>query len=618
MVEKVQHRVIVGGENGIWSGSGHIPDYQDKYPTKISYRIVNTKTHTTTQLYSVTLEQAMSQDKNRKRQVKTTTKDDANLIIPDLRLSPTPLPIGAKDDYYARMFADIEAHKQKLIEDFANEDTDVIINDDTDVIEDEDCVVGTSKEGFYRPKLGQDHEEFMRKKAELLAYRKERRKERNKATLMDEDEDLDGMPPAKPRKYRSRVIGAPPVAKKRLAEHPSFEDITMEEQPKGRGKYAQRWCFTWNNPYMDGDDLAELLEGKEEVRLGVFQLEVGADGTKHFQGYLETKKRMYTTGFHTMMAPLRMHTEHAKSGKKANFKYCTKQESRIEGPWYVKCDEDECKKAGQGKRCDVDRFAEMVLEQKGITTKVIEEMPGHAARFGKHGLNLLAMWQLARAQEEDDAFWDEQNAREDRGEETTGQQQRHLELYWGPTAIGKTTRINQRIRREGLGQKYIKDCSHKWWDGYKGEEVVVMDEFKGDTYGSIEQFNNTTNMGPWQVETKGGMACLLAKTMLFASNRHPSHWWRRNRTGDEYLNYTDARYRAMARRFKVVHWWNDEGVYTKLVNPGPRPSEDAPGNEQDLWLYEEAQWNRFWRWRDRPVQEGDDAVEMAANYFTMF
>ena len=146
-----------------------------------------------------------------------------------------------------------------------------------------------------------------------------------------------------------------------------------------------------------------------------------------------------------------------------------------------------------------------------------------------------------------------------------------------------------------------------------------MDEFKGDSYGSIEQFNNTTNMGPWQVETKGRMACLLAKTMFFASNRHPSHWWKKNKSGDEYLNSNDARYRAMVRRFKVVHWWNDAGEYTKLVNPGPRPvPNDLNGNAQDQWLYEEAQWNRFWTWRHRPAQEGDSAEEMAANYFTYF
>lgn len=554
----------------------------------------------------------MSQDKTPKRQAKLSTpKDDANLIIPDLRMCPTPLPIGAKDEYYARMFEDLETHRKKLMEAMEAEETEVIINDDTDVIEDEDLVIDLSKGGYYRPSLGTES------LAEVTERREKRRKERAKMALIEDDDDVDGIPAIKPRKSKLRVVGCPPVAKKRLAEHPSFEDVV---EPKGRGKYAQRYCFTWNNPSIDGDALAEFLEGKDEVRLAVFQLEVGINGVEHFQGYLETTKRMYTTGFHAMMAPFKMHAEHANSGKKTNFKYCTKHEGRMEGPWYVKCDEHECnnKDGKQGKRSDMDRFAEMVMEEKGITTKVIETMPGHAAKFGKHGLNLLAMWQLAKAQEEDDAFWDEENAKEDRGEETTGQRQRHLELYWGPTAIGKTTRINRRIRRDQLGRKYVKDCSHKWWDGYKGEEVVVMDEFKGDSYGSIEQFNNTTNLGPWQVETKGGMACLLAKTMFFASNRHPSHWWKKDKSGDEFLNHRDARYRAMARRFKVVHWWNDKGEYTKLENPGPRPPADADVEEQNLWLDEEAKWIQFWIWRERPSEEGDSAEEMAANYFTYF
>ena len=177
----------------------------------------------------------MSQDKTPKRQAKISPfKGDANLTIPDLRMSPTPLPIGAKDDYYARMFEDLENHRKKLMEAMEAEDTDVIINDDTDVIEDEESVIDLSKGGYYRPSLGTDN------KAEVMERREKRRKERSKMTLFEDDDNVDGIPAAKPRK-----------PKVRLAEHPSFEELNPLEV-MGRGNKCQRYCFTWNNPSIDG------------------------------------------------------------------------------------------------------------------------------------------------------------------------------------------------------------------------------------------------------------------------------------------------------------------------------------------------------------------------------
>ena len=61
-----------------------------------------------------------------------------------------------------------------------------------------------------------------------------------------------------------------------------------------------------------------------------------------------------------------MRVENAKAGRKKNFAYCTKDDTRVAGPWFVNCTAaDANRKSGnQGKRTDLDDFALVCLEYK--------------------------------------------------------------------------------------------------------------------------------------------------------------------------------------------------------------------------------------------------------------
>ena len=122
------------------------------------------------------------------------------------------------------------------------------------------------------------------------------------------------------------------VKKRKSAPAAQADDDDDDIKPKGRGSLAQRYCFTYNNPAISGDDFDLFLKTKADNRGHVFQLEEGEEETPHFQGYIELEKRMYTTGVHKLFAPHKMSLLHAKGTKLSNKKYCTKEEGRKEGP----------------------------------------------------------------------------------------------------------------------------------------------------------------------------------------------------------------------------------------------------------------------------------------------
>jgi len=93
---------------------------------------------------------------------------------------------------------------------------------------------------------------------------------------------------------------------------------------------CRNWFFTYNNPHEDDmtpEQMEHVLRTLNVVAY-VFQKEVGANGTPHYQGCVSVKNPI------KMPRELskRIHWERAKSWIKA-IRYCMKEESRVEGPW---------------------------------------------------------------------------------------------------------------------------------------------------------------------------------------------------------------------------------------------------------------------------------------------
>jgi len=142
---------------------------------------------------------------------------------------------------------------------------------------------------------------------------------------------------------------------------------------------AQTWVFTLNNP-TDADKPDTWVTSGAATYV-VWQMEVGANGTPHYQGYVELTKRSRLSAL-KKLAPL-AHWELRKGTQQQAIDYCKKEDTRSGGPW----------EAGapavkqQGKRTDLELACEAARDL-GIR-EVREQHPTAYVKYYK-GLTKIA------------------------------------------------------------------------------------------------------------------------------------------------------------------------------------------------------------------------------------
>jgi len=92
-------------------------------------------------------------------------------------------------------------------------------------------------------------------------------------------------------------------------------------------------------------------------------------------------------------------------------------------------------------------------------------------------------------------------------------------VYCGPTGTGKS----RRAWAEAGLSAYPKDPRTKFWDGYRDQEHVVIDEFRGSI--DIAHVLRWLDRYPCLVEIKGSMINLCAKKIWITTNLHPDFWY---------------------------------------------------------------------------------------------
>ncbi len=87
--------------------------------------------------------------------------------------------------------------------------------------------------------------------------------------------------------------------------------------------------------------------------------------------------------------------------------------------------------------------------------------------------------------------------------------------YYGVSGAGKSHDARSLLQGESL---FLKSQS-KWWDGYTGQSVVVLDDLDTDTLGHYLKI--WADKYACTGETKGGTIPLLHRRFVVTSNVHP-------------------------------------------------------------------------------------------------
>jgi len=117
--------------------------------------------------------------------------------------------------------------------------------------------------------------------------------------------------------------------------------------------------------------------------------------------------------------------------------------------------------------------------------------------------------------------------------------EREIVCYWGESGSGKS----HRAWAEAGDDAYPKDPRSKFWDGYRGQENVIFDEFRGGI--DIAHILRWFDKYPVIVEVKGSSVSLKASKIWITSNIHPNEWY------PELDNETKT---ALLRRIAITHF----------------------------------------------------------------
>ena len=265
---------------------------------------------------------------------------------------------------------------------------------------------------------------------------------------------------------------------------------------------SRGWCFTLNN-YSEDDELLvyDLAHRCDYICVG---RERGASGTPHFQGYIywSTLKSLSQMCEEIHGA----HWEPQRGTPAQASEYCKKEGDYFEhGTLPLQRQE----RGGMEK----ERWELALSAYKAGNYEAVP--PDILIRYGKgldFAVSKLVKYDLSDTEEK-------------------------MEWYYGASGTGKS----RRARDENPGA-YLKMCN-KWWDGYSGEDVVIIEDFDKSHSVLCHHMKIWADRYSFPAEIKGAKMDIRPKKIIVTSNYHPRDIWIESADLDPIM-----------RRFRITHF----------------------------------------------------------------
>lgn len=309
-------------------------------------------------------------------------------------------------------------------------------------------------------------------------------------------------------------VGSAPAASTVAADIDEVEELEFNER-ENKGKRNRDWCFTWNHydihyPGKTDEEIAEMFK-IYFVNLGAvaWSREIGKKKKiPHLQGFIHFNEPV-SFGTRTKRGNFRQGSLKGfdqrirwcimRGSLERNLQYCSKQSqlfcypSRSAFPLEM----------GQGARNDLYSFARGVVSGEITRQQIEQERPEMLLRY-ERGLNTLLSLASCHREGRPQVIW-----------------------MYGESGSGKN---EFPVQIHGEDSIWVKNDGSVFFNGYKGEPVVVLNEFRpyspicprGYELPFLLQLFDKYRM---YVEVKGGSIKFAADFIYVCSVQHPKFWY---------------------------------------------------------------------------------------------
>ena len=270
---------------------------------------------------------------------------------------------------------------------------------------------------------------------------------------------------------------------------------------------SRNWTWTYfpETGKMTVDQMKVKLEA--ETVYSVFGVEKCPNtGRSHLQGYSVLKNTKTMSAFKKLLDKT-MHLEHSSGSAEDNRIYCSKGDQSKE-EW----EEQKSNGPNYGKNATV--WSCGTMPKPGMRTDIHElrdacENAVSLCDIIKEDALVVPLAKYQRFAQMVHSSALKKRTRDFRELEVI--------VRWGETSRGKT-----RLPYEEGAYMWCPD-SVEWWDGYDGDEILLIDDF----YGQIKVARMLHLMRGYQcrLPIKGGFTYAMWQKVYITSNTHPNMWY---------------------------------------------------------------------------------------------
>lgn len=287
--------------------------------------------------------------------------------------------------------------------------------------------------------------------------------------------------------------------------------------------------FQWEN-------ILDFASWRNPPRYAIWQLEVGENGTPHVQGYivLLSRTRMSTL---KLRFQSNLHLEKRRGTHSQAVAYCSKEETRVSGPWTYGSDDDIPE--GQGARSDLTTVKRK-LDAGATMITIADEHFSDFIRYHK----AFIVYKRLKSPKRD---WEME-----------------VIVLIGETGTGKTRFVADNY--DDVFSVPDKKGSGTYWDDYDGQETVLVDECYGKRF-SHSFLLRLLDRYAMSVPIHGGSLNFNSRRIVLTSNAHPADWYRGLYTtlGQEFQN--GPMYRRMTQGNSCIIRCDkhSDGTFSKML-----------------------------------------------------